>query len=191
MGGLPALWADYNTVDASGNPVDLSQRRDTYYRTENGEKIYGKAKNFLTDEEVAQYTIKNVCGGSDNWQPDLMCEACDAPVVKGEGSRLSWQPVPYAICYVVTKNGEVAGFTKEASFDGFTAADTWQVQAVNEYGGLSTYGTANVSTGIEYHSSFNNQQSSFFTLDGRCADSNARGLLIVRDGNGISHKVIR
>ena len=191
MGGLPALWADYNTVDASGNPVDLSQRRDTYYRTENGEKIYGKAKNFLTDEEVAQYTIKNVCGGSDNWQPDLMCEACDAPVVKGEGSRLSWQPVPYAICYVVTKNGKVAGFTKEASFDGFTAADTWLVQAVNEYGGLSAYGTANVSTGIEYHSSFNNQQSSFFTLDGRCADSSARGLLIVRDGNGISHKVIR
>ena len=77
-------------------------------------------KNTLTAEEAAEYTIKNVCGGSDNWQPDLMCEACDAPIVKGEGSRLSWQAVPYAICYVITKNGEVAGFTQETSFDGYT-----------------------------------------------------------------------
>ena len=46
MGGLPVLWADYNTVDANGNPVDLSQRRDTYYYTDsNGQKVYGKAKN--------------------------------------------------------------------------------------------------------------------------------------------------
>ena len=30
MGGLPSLWAEYNTVDANGNPVDLSQR-ETYY----------------------------------------------------------------------------------------------------------------------------------------------------------------
>ena len=178
MGGLPSLWADYNTVDADGNPVDLSQREDTYWIEVNGEKVYSKAKNYLTDEEAAQYTIKNVCGGDDNWQPDLMCEACDAPVVKGEGTQLTWQAVPYAICYVVTKNGEVAGFTKETSFDGYTSADTWQVQAVNENGGLSQKSTANVITGISnvQHSTFNVQQ--YYNLAGQKVGADYKGLAI-------------
>ena len=196
MGGLPALWAEYNTVDKDGNPVDLSQR-ETYYwywiDKEAGTKAeVFNVKNTLTAEEAAEYTIKNVCGGSDNWQPDLMCEACDAPIVKGEGSRLSWQAVPYAICYVITKNGEVAGFTQETSFDGYTAADNWQVQAVDENGGLSAYGTANGTTGISHQSStLNHQPSVFYTLDGRRTDSSHRGLLIVREANGVTHKIIK
>ena len=196
MGGLPVLWAEYNTVDKDGNPVDLSQRETYYYYWADAEKTKKvetfNVKNTLTADEAAEYTIKNVCGGNDNWQPDLMCEACDAPVVKGEGSQLSWQAVPYAICYVVTKNGEVVGFTKETSFDGYTSADQWQVQAVNENGGLSAYATANVSTGITLQpSSISHLPSAIFTLDGRRADSSARGLLIVRDSNGIARKVIR
>ena len=131
-------------------------------------------------------------GGSDNWQPDLMCEACDVPAVQGANGRLSWQAVPYAICYVVTKNGEVVGMTKETFFDGYTEGDNWQVQAVNEYGGLSAYGTANATTGITPHSStLHLQPSILYTLDGRRADSNARGLLIVRDADGTTRKVFR
>ena len=131
-------------------------------------------------------------GASDNWQPELMCEACDAPLVKGEGSQLSWEVVPYAICYVITKNGEVVGFTKETTFDGYTTADKWQVQAVNENGGLSAYGTANVTTGINPQAKANSQKPiAFFTLDGRRADSSTRGLLIVRNADGTTHKVIR
>ena len=190
MGGLPALWAEYNTVDKDGNPVDLSQRETYYYYwidKEAGTKAeVFNVKNTLTAEEAAEYTIKNVCGGSDNWQPDLMCEACDAPVVKGEGTKLSWQAVPYAICYVVTKNGEVAGFTKETSFDGYTSADTWQVQAVNEYGGLSQKATANVTTGISnvQHSTFNVQRSTFnaqqcYNLAGQKVAKDYKGLVIM------------
>ena len=179
MGGLPSLWADYNTVDADGNPVDLSQREDTYWIEQNGEKVYGKAKNYLTDEEAAQYTIKNVCGGDDNWQPDLMCEACDAPVVKGNGSTLSWQAVPYAICYVVTKNGEVTGFTTQTSFDGFTSTDTWQVQAVNEYGGLSQKATAHNTTGITQHPTpITQHPTPIYTLAGQKVDKRYKGLVI-------------
>ena len=134
---------------------------------------------FRSAEEAAQYTIKNVCGGNDNWQPDLMCEACDAPVVKGDGSRLSWQAVPYAICYVVTKNGEVAGFTKETSFDGYTSADTWPVQAVNEYGGLSQKATANATTAISLQtSSIRHQTSSIFNLAGQRVGADYKGLVI-------------
>jgi len=196
MGGLPALWAEYNTVDKDGNPVDLSQRETYYYYwidKEAGTKAeVFNVKNTLTAEEAAEYTIKNVCGGNDNWQPDLLCEPVDAPVVKGEGSQLSWEAVPYAICYVVTKNGEVAGFTTQTSFDGYTASDQWRVQAVNENGGLSAYGTANTATDISLQTStISSQTSAFYTLDGRRVDSSARGLLIVRSVDGTTRKVIR
>ncbi len=193
MGGLPALWAEYNTVDKDGNPVDLSQRETYYYYMSGDQKVerFG-VKNTLTAEEAAQYTIKNVMGGSDNWQPDLLCEACDAPVVKGVSGRLSWEAVPYAICYVVTKNGEVAGFTTETSFAGYTTADTWQVQAVNEFGGLSQKATANATpTAIETvagnHAA---RPEAIYAIDGKRIARMQHGLNIVRMSDGTVRKVL-
>ena len=190
MGGLPVLWADYNTVDANGNPVDLSQRRDTYWKEENGEKVYGKAKNYLTAEEAAQYTVKNVMGGDDNWQPDLLCEACEAPVVNAQGSKLSWSAVPYAICYVVTRNGEVAGFTTETTFDGYTADDRWQVQAVNEYGGLSPKAAPDVNTGISQKVGGPALPTAVYRLDGSRQAAPQNGLNIVRMSDGKVNKLM-
>ena len=191
MGGLPALWAEYNTVDKDGNPVDLSQRESYYYYMNGNEKVekYG-VKNTLTAEEAAQYTLKNVMGGDDNWQPDLLCEACDAPVVKGADGQLTWEAVPYAICYVVTKNGEVAGFTKETTFEGYTEGDIWQVQAVNENGGLSQKAAANAATGIVQSSKFKVQGSKFYTLDGCQVSGPRHGLNIVRMSDGTIRKVM-
>jgi pectin methylesterase-like acyl-CoA thioesterase/lysophospholipase L1-like esterase len=194
MGGLPALWAEYNTTDANGNPVDLSQRESYYYYTDSntGQKheVFG-VKNTLTAEEAARYTVKNVMSGNDNWQPDLMCEACDAPVVKGENGKLTWGAVPYAICYVVTKNGEVAGFTTGTSFDDYTETDTWQVQAVNEYGGLSKMATANIDSGIGKVHAAENRCEAVYTLDGRRVNSLQRGLNIVRLSDGQTVKIMR
>ena len=194
MGGLPALWAEYNTVDKDGNPVDLSQRETYYYYwidKDAGTKAeVFNVKNTLTAEEAAQYTLKNVMGGADNWQPDLLCEACDAPVVKGADGRLTWEAVPYAICYVVTKNGEVAGFTKETTFEGYTEGDIWQVQAVNENGGLSQKAAANAATGIVQSSKFKVQGSKFYTLDGCQVSGPQHGLNIVRMSDGTIRKVM-
>jgi len=195
MGGLPALWAEYNTVDKDGNPVDLSQR-ETYYwywiDKEAGTKAeVFNVKNTLTAEEAAQYTLKNVMGGDDNWQPDLLCEACDAPVVKRADGKLSWEAVPYAICYVVTKNGEVAGFTKDTTFDGYTEADVWQVQSVNEYGGLSQKATANVSTGIQMGDAQPAAAvEAIYAIDGKRIARMQHGLNIVRMSDGTVRKVL-
>ena len=193
MGGLPELWAEYNTVDANGNPVDLSQRELYYYYMDGDTKVEKfNVKNTLTAEEAAQYTLKNVMSGNDGWQPDLLCEACDAPVVKADGSKLAWEAVPYAICYVVTKNGEVAGFTTETSFDGYTAADTWQVQAVNEFGGLSQKATANVTTAIDSigRHEVTADVEAIYTLDGRTVGQMQHGLNIVRFSDGTVRKVM-
>ena len=193
MGGLPELWAEYNTVDKDGNPIDLSQR-ETYYYYMNGNQKVEKfnVKNYLTPEEAAQYTVKNVMGGSDNWQPEQLCEACDAPVVSQSGSKLSWAAVPYAICYVVTKDGEVAGFTTETEFT-TTGEGRWQVQAVNEYGGLSLKGTANDGTGIDLRTADNDSAvvEQVFTFDGKRVSTLQKGLNIVRYSNGKVVKVFK
>lgn len=157
MGGLPVLWADWNTTDADGNPVDLSQRRDTYYYTDAaGNKVYGTAKNFLTDEEAAQYTTRNVLTGSDNWEPVIKTEECDAPVANLKDGVITWEAVPYAICYLVTNGDQVVGFTTETSMDysqqsfiikAEAEESNLCIQAVNEFGGLSA--KAKVGDGSE------------------------------------------
>lgn len=215
MGGLPVIWAEYNTVDKDGNPLDLSQRENyyyTYYGIIDGKEkninadSYNKlsdvdkakytllehkdVKNTLTADEAAQYTIKNVMGGSDGWQPDMMCEACDAPVVTGSDNKLTWQAVPYAICYVVTKNNEVVGFTTETSYDGYTAADKWEVQAVNEYGGLSAKAKTNEATAISLQpTAISQQPTAVYTLDGRQQQQLQHGLNIVRMSDGSIRKI--
>ena len=141
MGTIPAIFADYKTTDAEGNLLDLSNRRDTYYYVdESGQKIYGKAKNALTDEEAATYTYANVLNGSDYWNPRELMEAVDVP----EGlsftadDKLSWTAVDYAMCYVVHCNNRVVGFTTEPSYapEQLSDTDVYRVQAVNEYGSL-------------------------------------------------------
>ena len=195
MGGLPELWADYNTVDADGNPLDLSQRESYYYYIDRstGEKVEKfNVKNYLTDEEAAQYTLKNVMGGEDNWQPDLMCEPCDKPVVKSNGTKLVWEAVPYAICYVVTKDGVVAGFTTGTSFDGYTEGETWQVQAVNEYGGLSAKADVNSSATNISESSIHGKSGieAIYCINGTRTSSLQQKVNIVRMNDGNVKKFI-
>ena len=192
MGGLPALWADYNTVDANGNPIDLSQRRDTYYYTDSkGERVYGTAKNFLTPEEAAQYTIKNVMGGDDNWQPELLCEACSAPVVSASTGKITWEAVPYAICYVVTKGSEVVAFTTDTEYAISGNANEYKVQAVNEFGGLSQYGSSDITDAINATPMVVRTAEAIYNLSGRQMPQMQRGINIVRSQDGTVRKVVR
>ena len=192
MGGLPALWAEYNTVDADGNPVDLSQRETYYYYTDSntGEKheVFD-VKNTLTAEEAAEYTLKNVMGGDDNWQPELLCEACDAPKVTFADGKLSWDAVPYAICYVVTKNNDVVAFTTDCEYTADSATD-FKVQAVNEFGGLSQYGTVATTVSITDVNQSTGQQSSYYSLDGKRLQAARHGITLERQSDGTIRKVV-
>lgn len=195
MGGLPVIWADWNTTDGDGNLLDLSMRRDTYYYTDSdGNKVYGTAKNRLTDEEAAQYTIKNVLSGKDNWQPEIKTEACAAPVPVISGSEISWETVPYAICYVVTKGDDVVGFTTGTSYtyDG----GEYTVQAVNEFGGLSKPAVAtDMPTVIDNASNVGKMTvEAIYSADGTRKNVMTRGLNIVKyrgeDGNMVVRKIM-
>ena len=68
-------------MDAHNKPQDLSHRISMYYMiTEKGDTIWGKAKNHLTKFEASEYTIKNVLGGYDHWDPEIICK--QLPAVK-------------------------------------------------------------------------------------------------------------
>ena len=199
MGGLPALWAEYNTMDGDGNPVDLSHRRTDYYYIDSAtnDTIRGKSETaVLTAEQAAQYTIKNVCGGDDAWNPELICEPCAAPQpVKGE-DKITWDAVPYAICYVITKGDEVVGFTTDTEY-AITGDGTYKVQAANEFGGLSKAAVAGKGT-VDGITEVNTGESAktpaivaVYTIDGKQTDRLSTGLNIVRYADGTVKKVMK
>lgn len=192
MGGLPALWAEYNTMDGDGNPLDLSQRRSSYWKEVDGEQVWvHNVKNVLTAEEAAQYTVKNVLSGSDNWQPSIITESCAAPQAKIEGNKIVWDAVPYAICYVVYKNDEVAGFTTECEFACEANAE-YKVFAANEQGGLSKASVPGVTDGISSLPTADGQlPTAIYTLDGKRVQQLQQGINIIKTANGEVKKIIK
>lgn len=154
MGGLPKLWAVYDIVDKNGYALSEKSIEDYYY-TSNGETITGKAKNYLTAEEVAQYTIPNVMAGDGTsattgvWNPMELVEKTATPVLSQDNGLVTWQADEYAICYVVTVNGAVAAFTTGTQFSA-NAGDKVQVQSVNEHGALSVMSEPlDIATGVD------------------------------------------
>lgn len=145
MGGIPALWAVYDIWDKNGNKMSEYSIEDYWYKdSSTGETITGKAKNSLTDEEAAAYTLSNVLAGDGTsnaetgvWNPLPVVEQTDAPQLAVGSGCVTWNAVPYAICYVVTVNGKVVAFPTETAISGLSEGDVVSVQAVNEYGALS------------------------------------------------------
>lgn len=143
MGGLPKLWAVYDMWDANGYARSTESISDYYYTDKaTGNKVSGKAKNFLTDDEAKQYTIENVFSGDKSsgktgyWNPQPIVEKTSTPVLSLNGNVITWNADDYAICYVVTVNGKAVSFPTECRFVA-NVGDVVSVQSVNEHGALS------------------------------------------------------
>ena len=121
--------------------------------------------------------------------------------INSDGNKIEWEAVPYAICYVITCDGQVIGFTTDTSYD-YSSTATYQVQAVNEYGGLSKKATAGVLTSINQLNSpltgelewSQELEGSIFTLDGRRTTTLHPGINIIHhqstDGKSITKKIV-
>jgi hypothetical protein len=156
FGTIPAVFADYGTMDANGNLVDLSQRIEDYeYDRTNSDgtvtTVKGKAKKSLTDAEAAKYTYENVVlRSSDTWDPRMMAEAPEKPANVFQSDKIiSWTSVAYSRLYIIFRNNQVLGFTTNTSYTDTTAISglatgtvTYAVQAVSEYGALSAIANA-------------------------------------------------
>lgn len=154
----PKLFAEYNTMDADGQPVDLNNRRTTYKVDDDklapGETSPVTRQAILSAEEAAKYTYEAVTFGNDDWNPRKFFEPVEAPaeVVYANG-KLTWKAVPYAICYlVIDAEGNVVGMTKDDEY-AIAEAGTYTLRSVNEYGSLGESTnfevTEDMTTGIQ------------------------------------------
>ncbi|MBO5549582.1 MAG: Ig-like domain-containing protein [Prevotella sp.] len=201
MGGIPALWAVYDIWDKNGNKMSEVSREDYWYMDGNV-KVEGKAKNSLTDEEAAQYTLANVMAGDGTsntetgvWNPLPIVEKTATPVLTAVDGGVTWDAVPYAICYVVTVNDKPVAFPTDTKIEGLKKDDVVSVQAVNEYGALSEMSAAvtiSNATGIQTVGSHRSTSTmeAVYSLDGKRLQHMQRGLNIVKMSDGRMVKMI-
>lgn len=136
MGAIPALFAEYDSRDAEGNPVDLSHRKSTY-KGRGDNPSTGSCPTTVTKAEARRLTYKHIIPGTDGWDPREMMHRLPAPKgVKAEANVVSWQPVKGAIGYIVFTGDRVAGIVEGTSCTLASPADGSEVhvRAVNRYG---------------------------------------------------------
>ncbi len=140
MGALPGLFAEYNSHTANGTPVDCSNRKMTF-AVDDVQTPVEYPSAVLTEDEAAEYTIANVLGGNDSWQPNLLTEQAAAPAigVDADGTTLTWEASDYVRCWAICQDGEVVDFTTENTYA--IPAETaegvaFTVRAANDMGGL-------------------------------------------------------
>ena len=129
--------------------------------------------------------MKNVCGQDDAWNPELTCEPCAVPVVTVNKGTVTWLPVDYAICYVVSKDNEVVAITTSTTYPA-TKDGSYTVQAVNEFGGLSQPGKASVTVGLTMiENDFRQSAEAIYSIDGKqlsCLQRNRVNIVKFKDG---------
>ena len=135
-GGYPARFAEYNSRDAQGNLIDLSQRKTSFGGHDNCNVPS------LTKEEAEQYTIALVMGGDDGWNPTALT-AQVAPVQKlklnAKQRTLTWKHSPEALLYAIVRNGHVIDFTTDNQYllpADAQPSDQWSIRCANFMGGL-------------------------------------------------------
>jgi pectin methylesterase-like acyl-CoA thioesterase len=185
MNVVPAVFAEYQSKTASGSLVDLSNRRTTY--TKDATTVV--LNPVLTKQQADTYTIGNVLGGSDNWQPQLATDQATAPVISGDNRLISWANSDYVLCWAVFKDGVFQQFVTASSYTIPADAATgsiYTVRAANEMGGLSDSSNSYVYTAeLSVRNPRENSEpvaTMYLSPDGkRIANTDAyRGVVIVR-----------
>lgn len=196
----PKLFAEYGSVDAEGNPIDLNNRRTEYHVDGQTDKAVRQA--ILSAEEAAQYTYENVTEGvhGDGWNPRKFFEAVDAPAsltMDKATATLSWTASPYAICYIIIDEAtdQVVGITTETTFAAGNATDNFTVKAVNEYGSLSAGSSTASGSNIGYIEETETPEAEvYYNMQGIRQNGAQQGVnLVVRrmsDGSISTRKVV-
>ncbi len=184
--GWPKRFAEYNSHTSNGVAVDLSGRKTTFGDNHPNNPI-------LTAAEAAEHTLAAVMGQDDDWQPALYTEQAPIPAnVAVENNVLTWDNSDYALLYAVCKDGNVIGFTTDASFNlsGYGNGD-YSVRSANEMGGLSEASTS-VTTGISIQTSdVQKTVEAIYSVDGRQQQQLEKGLNIIRMSDGTTRKVLK
>ena len=204
-GGYPKRFAEYNSTTSTGSTVDLKDRKKVYdaYDSKNGDNYVNRRNEtaespILAAEEAAFYTVENIMGQDDDWDPTAATEQASAPTnVKLNGTTLAWDNNDYALLWAVCKNGKVVDFTITPSYIVDDASATWSVRAANEMGGLSEATVVGQGTGIRNITSATEAaviKTAIYAADGTQLSNLQKGINIIvktlADGSKKTSKVI-
>ena len=204
-GGYPKRFAEYNSTTSTGSTVDLKDRKKVYdaYDSKNGDNYVNRRNEttgdpILTAEEAAFYTVENIMGQDDDWDPTAATEQASAPTnVKLNGTTLSWDNNDYALLWAICKNGKVVDFTITPSYKVDDASATWGVRAANEMGGLSEATVVGQGTGIRNIAAATDAaviKTAIYAADGTQLSNLQKGINIIvktlADGSKKTSKVI-
>lgn len=197
MGDLVTHFYEYNSMDASGNALDLSGRGNSPSST-------NKYNPVLTAEEAAEFTVENVLGGDDSW---LATEEIVGEMAAPEGvayekqtetanAHLWWYPVEGAAGYLIYNNGEYLGYApgdhdhfdlatntsykkvaSRADEEGFS----YTIRAISPNGTMSAHSFAMTSqnpTGIETIGADAAATVEYYNLQGQPVAEGYRGAVI-------------
>ena len=176
MGGLPIQMAEYQTMDANGNLVDLSQRKTSF--TADG--VTRSSKAVLTPREADSYKLSYMLTGSDGWDADWQGFILPAPSISVSGNTVSWYDATgYAQCFLVIVDGN-ATLTTDTSVSADGKHVT--VQCVSAYGVAGEVASDGNPTAV-YLTTTNAEVVSrqFYTADGRQVNRLQHGVTIVRE----------
>lgn len=203
-GGYPKRFAEYNSTTSTGSTVDLKDRKKVYdaYDSKNGDNYVNRRNEtaespILAAEEAAFYTVENIMGQDDDWDPTAATEQASAPTnVKLNGTTLAWDNNDYALLWAVCKNGKVVDFTITPSYIIDDASATWSVRAANEMGGLSEAIVVGQGTGIRNITSATASviKTAIYAADGTQLSNLQKGINIIvktlADGSKKTSKII-
>lgn len=204
-GGYPKRFAEYNSYTSTGSVVDLKDRKKVYdaYDSKDGDNYVNRRNEtagdpILAAEEAAFYTVENIMGQDDDWDPTAATEQASAPTnVKLNGTTLAWDNNDYALLWAVCKNGKVVDFTITPSYIVDDASATWSVRAANEMGGLSEATVVGQGTGIHNITAATDAaviKTTIYAADGTQLSNLQKGINIIvktlADGSKKTSKVI-
>lgn len=190
--GWPARFAEYGSKTAAGTPINLSSRKKIFAGTHENNPI-------LTKEEADFYTIENVLGGDDDWNPTSLTEQASAPTgVEIDGNTLTWDDNQYVLCWAVCQDGKVIDFTTEPTYTVGDASAKYSVRAANQMGGLGEAAEAQIATGIDEVGTTESGEAvstAYYSVQGERVGSSYRGVVIevktMADGTKNVRKTIR
>lgn len=142
-GGEVIRFHEYGSVSAAGVPVDLSTRSTSIFSPGAGSDDY-----VLTASQAAEYTIENMFGSDEAYDPRVHTAQVDLDdvVLSQTDEGITWNGKSQAICYFIFRQNPETGFFEffdicldevytprdEADADGMV----FYVRAANERGGL-------------------------------------------------------
>lgn len=134
MNVVPYRFAEYNSLNSAGGIVDLRNRRTTYTKDATTVTL----NPILTEAQASNYTLENVLGGTDGWQPKLYTDQASAPSnVALNGTTITWENNNYVLGWAIIKDGIFVDFVTTNSFT-VNGVGSYKVRAANSMGGLGS-----------------------------------------------------